>query len=84
MQLGSNLDAATNRPVKLRMRPDLIASPRLVGRQIRYVIKDPIALEHHQLWEEEFALLKMLDGHTSFAEIKTQFEARFRPSRLDF
>lgn len=57
---------------------------RVVGGAQRYVLKDPITLVHHQLWLEEFALLEMLDGKTSLAEMKERFEQRFKPARLDY
>lgn len=71
------------RPVALRMRPDLIFRERRVGSRKYFVIKDPIRLSHHQLWEEEFALLKMLDGRTSIAAMKDAFVKEFPGSRLD-
>ncbi len=71
------------RPVALRMRPDLIYRERRVGSRKYFVIKDPIRLSHHQLWEEEFALLKMLDGRTSVAAMKEAFVQKFPGSRLD-
>ncbi len=74
---------SSHRPVALRMRPDLIVRERKVGSRIYFVIKDPIRLLHHQLWEEEFALLRMLDGRTSFASMRKAFEKKFPGSRLD-
>lgn len=74
---------STRRPVALRMRPDLIFQERRVGSKKYYVIKDPIRLVHHQLWEEEFALLQMLDGQRSLAEMKEAFVSKFPGTRLD-
>ncbi len=71
------------RPVALRMRPDLIFRERRIEARTYYVIKDPIQLTHHQLWEEEFALLQMLDGRTSIAAMKKAFAKKFPGSRLD-
>ena len=76
--------SVVQRPVGLRMRQDLICAARLVAGQRRYVIKDPVTLAHHQLWEEEYVLLQMLDGRNSFASMKAQFEQRFHPARLDY
>ncbi len=84
MELGRHqFLASIHRPVRLRIRPDLIATPRVVAGETRYFIKDPISLAHHQLWEQEFVLLTLLDGKTSMAEMKEKFEARFKPARLD-
>lgn len=75
--------ASRLRPVALRMRPDLMIRERKVGARTYFIIKDPIRLSHHQLWEEEFALLQMLDGKTSVSEMEDAFHVRFPGSRLD-
>ena len=75
--------ASSLRPVALRMRPDLIVRERRTGSRTYFVIKDPIRLSHHQLWAEEFALLQMLDGRTSFAAMKAAFTNKYPGSRLD-
>ncbi len=74
---------SSQRPVALRMRPDLIVRERSAGSRVYFILKDPIRLSHHQLWEEEFALLQMLDGRTSIAAMKEAFVKKFPGSRLD-
>ena len=74
---------SSQRPVAIRMRPDLIVRERSAGSRVYFIIKDPIRLSHHQLWEEEFALLQMLDGRTSVAAMKEAFVDKFPGSRLD-
>lgn len=71
------------RAVALRMRPDLIVRERKAGSRNYFVIKDPVRLSHHQLWDEEFALLRMLDGRTSVAAMRDAFVKKFPGSRLD-
>lgn len=84
LQLAPTQPIASNlRPVALRMRPDLVVRERKVGARTYFVIKDPIRLLHHQLWEEEFALLKMLDGRTSFTAMAAAFCKKYPGSRLD-
>jgi putative peptide zinc metalloprotease protein len=46
------------------------------------VVKDPAALEYHQLRDEEYTILQMLDGHTSLEEIQQKYEVAFAPQRL--
>ncbi len=75
--------STVHRSVPLRMRSDLIVRMRQVGNKRSYIIKDPISLVHHRLWEEEYALLCMLDGATSLASMKRAFEERFPAARLD-
>jgi len=66
----------------LRARPDLILRPQQFGRQMVWVVKDPVALKYFHLREEEHALLEMLDGQTSLAELKRRFEASFAPLQV--
>jgi putative peptide zinc metalloprotease protein len=65
------------------MRPDLIARERMLGSRIYFVIKDPIRLTHHQLWEQEYTLLTMLDGQTSYSAMRDAFVKKFPGSKLD-
>ncbi len=79
----ANLPPASERPIPLRMRPDLVVRKQSAAGATVYVIKDPISLTHHRLWDEEFALLRMLDGKRSLATIRRLFESSFKPARLD-
>ena len=81
--LSSQFLASNDRPVGLRMRPDLLVRERRSRGRTYFIIKDPITLVHHQLWEEEYSLLQMLDGKTSFSSMKDAFGKRFKNSRLD-
>lgn len=75
--------AAIDRPVELIMRSDLLVSERRLKGKTYYIVKDPLTLAHHQLWEEEFVLLRMLDGKTTLAQMKEMFTKQFTHSRLD-
>jgi len=75
-------DATTTRPVRLRMRPDLAVHPQRFGRERYWVVKDPVALAYFHLRDEEHAILRMLDGRTSLAEIKRRFEEAFAPLQM--
>lgn len=82
--LAESLVSATSRPLKLRMRADLtIRSHRYQG-QLFWIVKEPIALNYFRFHEEEFAVLKMLDGKTSLDTIKEEFERRFAPQKITF
>ena len=64
------------------MRPDLkVRRHRYQGRPF-WVVKEPIGLKYYRFQEEEFAILQMLDGETSYEGLKTQFEAEFPPQRI--
>jgi putative peptide zinc metalloprotease protein len=70
------------RPVPLRARPEL-AALSIESRGVRsWRIKDPVSLEYFQLEDDEYAVLMMLDGRASLAEIKRRFEQRFTPQQV--
>jgi putative peptide zinc metalloprotease protein len=65
------------------MRPDLeLRAVRMRGRP-QWSVKDPLALRYFQLREEEYFILRMLDGQTSIDEIQDRFERRFSPRQLE-
>lgn len=70
------------RPLPLRIRPDLIVQPLEFGGRRYFGVKDPLTLRYFQLREEEHAVLQMLDGKSSSETIRKQFERRFAPARL--
>ena len=52
----------TERPLRMRMRSDLIVAEQTVqGRPCR-MLKDPVSLKYFRFEEEEFAILQMLQG----------------------
>jgi putative peptide zinc metalloprotease protein len=64
------------------MRPDLTAKQQRYLGQLYWVIKEPLGLQYFRFQEEEYAILRMLDGHTSLDEIKVEFESRFPPEKV--
>ena len=71
------------RPVAMRMRPDLVVRKVSMRGRPQWSIKDPLALRFFQLREEEYFVLRLLDGHTSQDGIRTRFEREFAPRRLE-
>lgn len=73
---------SSSRPLALRMRPDLEAT-RARYQGVRYwLVKDPVGLRYFRFQDEEFSLLKLLDGHRSLDEIREEFEASYRPQQI--
>ncbi len=64
------------------MRPDLVIRPVWHGARRYWVVKDPLAIRYYHLRDEEYALLEMLDGRHSLADVQRQFERRFAPHRI--
>jgi len=66
----------------LRMRADLVIDPARFGQRRYWNIKDPITLRYYQLREEEYFILRSLDGQTSVAELRNRFERTYAPLQL--
>jgi putative peptide zinc metalloprotease protein len=71
------LVAGASRPLRIRMRPDLFAQRQSFGGRPFTVVKDPSAMRYFRLEEIEFAVLELLDGERSLAEILQEIERKF-------
>lgn len=74
--------SSSGRPLFLRMRPDLICNRQTYQGRDYWIVKDPVALRYYRFEEEEFALLRMLDGRKSADDIQFQFNQKFAPQKL--
>lgn len=74
--------AANDRPLALRLRPDLVAVPVEVAGATTWVVKDPLTLEHFHFTAEEHALLELVRGRVSLAEMAREFHRRFPPQTI--
>ncbi|MBM3999873.1 MAG: HlyD family efflux transporter periplasmic adaptor subunit [Planctomycetes bacterium] len=82
--LAESLVSSTSRPLPLRLRPDLSARQHRYHGRVFWVVKEPVGLNYFRFHEEEFAILRMLDGQTSMDRIKEEFENRFAPQKITF
>ena len=82
--LADSLVAASSRPMPLRMRPDLVARQHRYQGRAYWVIKEPIGLRYFRFQEEEYAVLRMLDGNSSLETIKQRFEREFAPHKMTY
>ena len=73
------IPSAAHRPLPVRARPDLVAQHVDCRGLRRLRLKDPVSLEYFQLDEEEYSILKMLDGCSSLAQIQHNFDQQFAP-----
>ncbi|MEX0675987.1 MAG: biotin/lipoyl-binding protein [Pirellulales bacterium] len=80
--LTDSLASSSARALPVRARPDLSAKQQRYLGQMYWVLKEPVGLKYFRFQEEEFAILKMLDGRTSLDEIKVEFERRFPPQKI--
>ena len=80
--LADSLVSSSARALTLRKRPDLSARQHRYQGRVYWVVKEPVGLRYFRFQEEEFAILKMLDGQTSLDEIKERFEEEFPPQKI--
>jgi putative peptide zinc metalloprotease protein len=66
----------------LRARPDLVISRQQYRGQVYWIIKDPVAMRYYRLRDEEYEILRMLDGSANADDIVARFERTFVPRRL--
>jgi len=80
--LSDSLVSSSARHLPMRKRPDLTARRQQYLGRSYWVVKEPVGLNYFRFQDEEFAILNMLDGHTSLDEIKDRFEAEFPPQKI--
>jgi putative peptide zinc metalloprotease protein len=74
--------SSIDRPLMLRLRPDLVAVPVEMAGARTWVVQDPLTLEHFQFSAEEYALLDMLRQPASLAELQREFARQFPPQTI--
>ena len=79
--LADSLVSASSRPLNTRCRPDLTFRKQRYHGNPYWIVKEPVGLNYFRFQEEEFAILKMLDGKTSLDEIKQRYESLFPPGK---
>ena len=67
----------------LRMRPDLVVRPLRRGARNAWTIQDPVTLRYFELRDEEYHILRLLDGRRSLQAVQSDFERRFAPMQLE-
>src|SRR5437763_4896 len=80
--MTSTTTLMAERPVPLKVRPELEALAIESAGRRRWRLKDPVSLEYFQLEDDEYGVLMMLDGRISLAEIKRRFERQFTPQHI--
>lgn len=68
--MSAGMIASSFRSVPLRRRPDLIAAQLGDDQNSAWAVKDPLALEYHQLEASQYAVLSRLDGSISLHQLE--------------
>ncbi|MGL4595616.1 MAG: hemolysin D [Thermoguttaceae bacterium] len=82
VSLSDSLVSSSARQLPIQVRPDLIATQQYYLGRSYWIVKEPIGLRYFRFHDEEYALLKLFDGHRSLDEIKTEFERQFPPQKI--
>jgi putative peptide zinc metalloprotease protein len=77
-----NSEASLHRPLALRLRPDLVATPVETAGALTWIVKNPLTLEHFQFSAEEYALMNWLRHPVSIAELQRRFARTFPPQTI--
>lgn len=80
--LAATFVPSSQRPIAVRMRPDLAAHEQTYEGRRYWVIKDPLTLRYYRFQEEEYAILSWLDGRISADELRKRFERKFAPQKI--
>lgn len=68
--MSAGMIASSYRSVPLRRRPDLITAQLGDEQNSAWAVKDPLALEYHQLEASQYAVLSRLDGSISLHQLE--------------
>lgn len=79
---ASSQQATTQRPLNLRVRPDLICSRQRFQGGDYWIIKDPLSMRYFRFQEEEYHLLQLFDGRRSAEQIQQSFHQQFAPQKI--
>ena len=74
--------SSIDRPLTLRLRPDLLVTPVTTSGSATWVVKDPVTMEHFQFSAEEYALMEWLRQPVSISELRRRFAERFAPHTI--
>ena len=66
-----------SRPVPLVARKDLHVTQVLFREQASVVVKDPVAVQYHQLRDDQWYLLTLLDGTRSLEQLNADIQRKF-------
>ncbi|REJ70679.1 MAG: HlyD family efflux transporter periplasmic adaptor subunit [Planctomycetota bacterium] len=79
---SQRLTAASSRPLAVRARADLSASRQEYEGRGYWVVKDPVGLNYFRFHEEEYFILRRLDGRQSLEAIRRAYQREFAPEQI--
>jgi putative peptide zinc metalloprotease protein len=82
MSTGLVVDQERRKLVRLRVRADLGITLQKYEGRTHYVVKDPVSLRYYRFNEQEYFVVRQLNGTHTLEDTQKKFEAEFRPHRL--
>ncbi|MDR2346363.1 MAG: biotin/lipoyl-binding protein [Planctomycetaceae bacterium] len=82
VSLQDSLVSSSARKLPIRFRCDLPAQRQLYLGRIYWIVKEPIGSRYFRLQDEEYAIMKLLNGSRSLDDIKREFENMFPPQKI--
>ena len=80
--LADSLVSSADRILSVYARTDLSARRANYLGRAYWIVKDPVGLKYYRFQDEEYFILKNLDGTKSLETIKELFEAEFPPQKI--
>ena len=80
--LADSLVSSAERILTTRVRADLSAKRTYYLGRSYWIVKDPVGMKYFRFQDEEYFILKNLDGTKSLETIKEEFEAEFPPQKI--
>jgi putative peptide zinc metalloprotease protein len=75
-------DLERRKQVRVRLRRDLAIEAQKYEGRTYHVVKDPVSLRYYRLKDNEYYLLRFLDGQRTLEDAQKEYEIRYRPDRL--
>ena len=80
--LADSLVSSADRILSTRVRSDLSSKRTYYLGRSYWIVKDPVGMKYFRFQDEEYFILKNLDGTKSLETIKEEFEAEFPPQKI--
>jgi putative peptide zinc metalloprotease protein len=74
--------SAAQRPLRVRVRQDLICSRQRYQGGDYWLVKDPLTLQYFRFQEEEYWLMQSLTGQATVEGLQHEFQRRFAPQKI--
>ncbi|MDR1485421.1 MAG: biotin/lipoyl-binding protein [Planctomycetaceae bacterium] len=82
VSLQDSLVSSSARKLPIRVRLDISAQRQQYLGRTYWIVKEPIGSRYFRFQDEEYAIMKLLNGERSLDDIKREFENMFPPQKI--